>query len=197
MAKKSKSIKDETQREGTKNKSEKVSKSNLKKLKKSKLEIKEEKAIYEKKAKKLENRKGKKSKLRKIKEVLARLVKKEKKVSSKLKAIKKDRKEAKSKVRHKTDSKPHKKVKENGHKKNIKSRWELEAQQTSREEDHTLPNPDRPLNHSSIDHNVKEAAAHIRTISDLQDIDIYVLGDKRLTVQKAAEARKNSLIKNQ
>ncbi len=191
MASKTKSTKKNNQ-----SKSDDLKKS-IAKLKKTRKTISDETDQAQKKAKKLKDKKGKRSKLKKLKEVLAKLLKKEKKVTSKLKELKKEKKKANKPDEPKAINKPEKKKKKVILDENEVLNKVLEARPSSEHADSTIAKQDQPLNHSSIDHNVKEAVTHIRTLTDLQDIDIYVLGDKRITVQKAADARKNNLAKSQ
>jgi hypothetical protein len=166
------------------------------KLKKKKKTVAEEKISAEKKLKKLKERKGKKGKLKKLKELLTKLLKKEKKVASKLKESKKNKADKDKKDGEKTRL-PDKKIKGKRASKTIvdihPDDVEQDAKHAASDKQSMEEIPDQPLNHSSVDHLAKEAIALVRKLNSVQDIDLFVLGDKRSTVLKAAHSRKNSL----
>jgi hypothetical protein len=167
------------------------------KLKKKKKTVSEEKISAEKKLKKLKEKKGKKGKLKKLKELLTKLLKKEEKVALKLRESKKNKSAAKDKKEGEKTKRTDKKMRE---KRANRTEVDLPAAHAHQDTELAVSNkqtmeesPAQPLNHSSVDHLAKEAIAHVRKLNSVHDIDLFVLGDKRSTVLKAAQSRKNSL----
>lgn len=190
MAKKTKSSK--------KVKSPSTDKASLKKLKKSKDEILDDKVIAKKKFKKLKKNDGKKNKLKKLKELISKLLKKEKKVDKKISVLKEKSRKVKEKKVNKKKSSSKKKENDLIVKETIKEKSssvpvsvpDLASQKNQMSDARTN------LNNSSIDLLAKEAITCIRTLSSVKEIDIFVLGDKRSTVIKAAESRKQIIERN-
>lgn len=167
------------------------------KLKQKKKTVSEEKISAEKKLKKLKEKKGKKGKLKKLKELLNKLLKKEKKVALKLKESKKNKSSTKDKKEGEKTKRTDKKIRE---KRTDKIELDVltagvhqDAEPAGSDKQAMEESPAQPLNHSSVDHLAKEAIAQVRKLNSAQDIDLFVLGDKRSTVLKAVQSRKNSL----
>jgi hypothetical protein len=169
------------------------------KLIKKKKSVADEKSSAEKKLKKLKKEKGKKSKLKKLKELLTKLLKKEKKVAAKLKESKKNKKIIKDLKKGKKIKLSDKKKKEEKSPKNFIDMHATEVDQHAERAASTEQAPDQgpaqSANNSSVDHLAKEAIALVRKLNTEQDIDLFVLGDTRDTVIKAAQSRKNRLAK--
>jgi hypothetical protein len=129
--------------------------------------------------------------------LLAKLLKKEKKVASKLKESKQGKSTPKDKGDNRKGKRPDKKTKEN---RANRSEVDIQAIGVHQVAEAADPNkeameerPDQPMDRSSVDYLAKEAIAVVRKLENAQDIDLFVLGDKRSTVLKSAVSRQNSL----
>jgi len=169
----------------------------MKSLKKAKEQLIVEMNQVEKKAKKLKE-KGKKSKLKKFKELLKNLQKKEKAIKKKIsKLVTTDlSKKEKDKTGKKTDTDKtviDKIALNNG---KVDQNQALADEPLSFDVDDDLESEKSGVTltiNKSTDMSTRDAVIHIRKLNNLEEITDFILGDNRITVIRAADARKRKL----
>jgi hypothetical protein len=178
--------------EKTKTRLKKKIKESIGLLKSKKSALKEDQKKLEKKVKNISDKKGKKKKTDQLKAELKKLVKKEKQIKEKLK----------SKNSKLTDlNNPQKKsAKQESTKKTIKKKNSLKTPTVVNETTMDLIQPikENALNieNTSMTQSAKNAIIAIRQMSDIKSLEEFIFDENRVTVQKAAQSRKNALLKN-
>jgi carbamoylphosphate synthase small subunit len=172
------------------------SKNELAKLKRKKKLIAGEQAETRKKLKKLKEIGAKKGKIRKVKELVSNLLKKEQKIKSRIKASKggtkmvDKKKKAKSKAATRAEKgATGKDRKKRGQKLHSKTAKPMKVTQTGAQKSNQNREQDVALAgvRKSVDYLAIEAIERLRKIQDGRAVELFVLGDQRKTVHKAAQ----------
>jgi carbamoylphosphate synthase small subunit len=172
------------------------SKNELAKLKRKKKLIAGEQAETRKKLKKLKEIGAKKGKIRKVKELVSNLLKKEQKIKSRIKASKggtkmvDKKKKAKSKAATRAEKgATGKDRKKRGQKLHPKTAKPMKVTQTGAQKSNQNREQDVALAgvRKSVDYLAIEAIERLRKIQDGRAVELFVLGDQRKTVHKAAQ----------
>jgi carbamoylphosphate synthase small subunit len=172
------------------------SKNELAKLKRKKKLIAGEQAETRKKLKKLKEIGAKKGKIRKVKELVSNLLKKEQKIKSRIKASKggtkmvDKKKKAKSKAATRAEKgATGKDRKKRGQKLHPKTAKPMKVTQTGAQKSNQNREQDVALAgvRKSVDYLAIEAIERLRKMQDGRAVELFVLGDQRKTVHKAAQ----------
>jgi carbamoylphosphate synthase small subunit len=172
------------------------SKNELAKLKRKKKLIAGEQAETRKKLKKLKEIGAKKGKIRKVKELVSNLLKREQKIKSRIKASKggtkmvDKKKKAKSKAATRAEKgATGKDRKKRGQKLHPKTAKPMKVTQTGAQKSNQNREQDVALAgvRKSVDYLAIEAIERLRKMQDGRAVELFVLGDQRKTVHKAAQ----------
>ncbi len=164
-------------------------------LKSKREKIKARKDKIGKKIDGLSSKKGKKKKIKELNQELKEVLKFDKNLKLTLKSKKAKVTKLIDDLKTKKLKKKDKKVSANANKKvtNKTSKKASEKPLPAEEIQQIEPNEKPALNGFSRDVTTREAIRYLRTLSTIDSLDLYVSGEKRITVLRAFAGRKNAI----